>query len=410
MKMQLAYNGGCKNKPCLDEPMAHHGARMEIVEWKCVSCQIQTIAFYDLDLIVNKSKSSEKLIHLLLNDECFRALCIKKARYARLSIIGYKSHLAKAESRLKRIYGKSGAVPLPHYAKNYLERNEMPSNEELSLIKTQLDKHGNLLLENEVYIIPGMTELIGTRFMWPDEQKYLNNEWPIKNYFFALNKKLLKICKDWSLKKEDYLMIGLLEKRLGLVAWDMPDYSCSSPDGLLTPKEREAKSNELYRASFENKIAPYIELIEKPMPKMPSGKFLVYPHPMSDFLYYGLNEDVNDQNENPNYLGSFADYEIFKLRIKRIDKPIRQYGHAHYLIRCKEDFGHNCVVVLLLENGDTVVNAFYKFNVLKKVSHWQSLEIRKDYDGEKMELALMHLLANLLPKHFKVDLKFGVCD
>jgi hypothetical protein len=409
--MQLAYNGGCKDKPCLDEPMAHHGARMEIVEWKCVNCQIQTIAFYDLDLIVNKSKSSEKLIHLLLNDECFRALCIKKARYERLSIIGYKSHLAKAESRLKRLYGKSGAVPLPHYAKNYLERNEMPSNEELSLIKTQLDKHGNLLLENEVYIIPGMTELIGTRFMWPDEQKYLNNEWPIKNYFFALNKKLLKICKDWSLKKEEYKLVGLLDKRIQTVAWDMLDYSCSSPDGVLTPKERDAKSNDLYRASIEHLNAPYVELIEKPMPKMPSGIFKPYSNAIQ-FDYYDFIkvEGIFKENEENYFTGTFLDYEVFKLKIMRTSSPIQYYGHSHYLIRHKNDPGHYCIVLLLLEHGDTVVNAFYNLNDKKQIKKWHYLSIRKDYDAELIELAIRQLLSYLLPTHFKIQWNPGAND
>lgn len=411
MKLKLNVSGHCNPAPCQEEPVAYDGPRMEVVEWRCRVCQNESIAFYDLDLIVKKSKRSIQLREKLFSDDAFRALCVKKARYDRIQGMSVKTHREKAERCLRRLYGKHTQFPVTDYAALFLRLRALPDEVERTTIAQCLERHGQVLLHNEPYQIPGMKEIAGKRFMRPDKHNFVTHEWPLKRYFFAMNRRLLRYGIAWAVEMEEYRIVSLLQSRLSVLVSYMPDFSCASPDGEITKEEREAAIREEHYETHEDHIAPFRKELEKPLPKMPSGKFKPYPHPLA-FEYYDFDtiEGTFTMNEEKYYVGSFADYDVLKLQISRSEKKIFQYGHVHYIIRSKSESGQYCKVILLLVNGDTVVNAFYKFNTTKKITDWSYLNIRKDYDAELMELAIRHLLTYLLPPHFKVVLNADAVD
>lgn len=416
MKMTLKLPRTRCGEKCVGVPVRAIGERMEVVEWVCAVCNQKSVAFYDLDLVMEKDEYSDKLIRKIMGDHCFRAFCVMTARFERLPFVGkeLKRDGPPARQRLLDLYELKKEPPRTDYVTQFLFHSKVPALTAKRAMNKLLKKHGDTLLINEVRRLPGYTGIIGPLLTDPQDLVYTREKYPLREHFHALNAPMLEGFIQKFVAVEMYEAAAMLQKRIALLPPDFPDYSREPNDKkAFRKKEREqamAQEEEKRRKLY----AQYEEDITRPEPEMPSGIFRPYPHPLVGvFFYYDIDHPysgVFSKNEERYFVGDFGDYRVFKLMIWQARKVIKEYGHVHYLIRHKSDPGENIRVILLLVNGDTVVNAYYVLNTRKEVEENRHMQVRKDQDMETFELAVKHLLTRLLPAHFKLDWRPGVCD
>ena len=402
---------------CKDIPVRVVGDRMEIIEWVCDQCGQQSVANYDLDLVIAKDDYSEKLMEKFLGDRCFRGFCTMYARFKRLPFVQIERKYKgpSAAEVLLDLYGLKKKNDIPDYITQYLFHRQLPGRNARTAMNNLLKEHGDNLLFNEPKRMPGYTGgIVGNNIPDPRDPRYRQEPYPLRENWHALNRTLLSYLIQGYLVEEKYEIAAIIQRRIDMLSPDMPDYSRYLENTTEVRKQRreqrmqeeEEKSRRFY-AQFDADLA-------KPVPEMPSGYFQPYPHPVDMVFYYhdfdGQCTGVFRRNEERYYVGDSGGYQIFKLQIEQARKAIKEYGHAHYLIRSKRDPGENCIVIMLLENGDTVVNAFYVLNIRKMIKDSFSMPIRKNQDMEAFDLAIKDLLTRLLPSHFKLDLRPGVCD
>ncbi|MFM7053695.1 MAG: hypothetical protein ACKOX7_03050 [Bacteroidota bacterium] len=415
--MTFSVPGSCFKGQCLDIPVRALGTRMEVMEWTCADCNKHFLVFYDLDLIIEKDRYGDKLLKKYLNDSCFRALCVKKARFERLPFIRYKEKYKglSAARILQVLYRQAETTEFPDYVNDYVYRNREPEEVELNKMHLLLEKHGDILLYNETPHLPGFHGgKSGGNIPSPFDKAFRHERYSVRNNFHELNHLMLDHFIRIYEEAEQYEAAHLLHQRKESLPSDFPDYSQYFVDLSELRKKKKLENEQQRKLAHENYMRPYIKAMNDEEPVMPSGMIKPYPNQYKDVFFYhdfdGCYTGLFNQNEEKYHVGDCAGFEIFKLRIREARKVIGEYGHSHYLIRRKNDPGENCTIILLLENGDTVVNVFYYLNTYLKLESRLVVPVRKYQDMEGFEWATRHLLAKLLPYHFKLDIRPGVCD
>jgi hypothetical protein len=406
--------GDCYVDGCLDLPVKAWGNRMEIVEWRCSVCKKEHLYFYDIDLMLEKNKWSEKLLAKFIDDNVFRAFLVKHARFERVRMAQVRKGMSDPRKLLMEFYGIHLLKEDADYASKYMYRDELPTDDAIHAMKERFDANSlEAMIYNDPMRLPGFEGFAGENIPTPQNPKDKNKYYPLKNYFFALNRPMLTYIIDWFAQKEIYEAIPLLNSRLSLLPADWPDYSSCIINEYLERVQKRKESQEKKIAENRKYFDRYKDLIEKPMPELAGTEFLPYPYPLNDVFYYYDWSDHSGEfsaNESKYFAGELGNYEIFKLALKEARGKKFTLGHSHYLIRNKEDHGEHCRAILLLEDGDTVVNVFYHLNPYKFTGEYSYSSIRRDHDIEMMELGIRYLLQKLLPAHFKVAIRPGVCD
>ncbi len=406
-------NRSCRINNCHELPIAFYGKRMEVMEWKCTVCNKESIAFYDLDLILDKDTWSEKLLSRFLQDPVFRALCVKYARFARLPFAQVLKSQHDPVPALLETYRMNSFVKPPDFASLYMFKNKVPGKKPVQKMQELLDAEGEALLYNDPMRLPGFCGFAGKNIPDPKMEAFKRRYYPLKENFYTLNRELLELFIDGFVTRENYEAAAILQKRMDMLPADWPDYrDCIADMTLERARKRESKREE-YRKEQQQFRDLYREALEKPVPRIKNSAFRPYPFRVDDIFFYH-DFDVYSgsfmKNEDKYYLADFGGYQIFKLHLKEMRKMINRYGHSHYLVRSKKDPGEYCCVYLLLENGDTVVNVFYHFNKYISMKNRLLLPIRKNHDVESFEWAIHHILKQLLPAHFNIDIRPEACE
>jgi len=411
-KSPVCYVNGCR-----DVPIKAHGLRLEIVHWKCLQCEKEHLAFYDLDLVLEKDEWSEKLLIRYLKDSCFRAHCVKHVRFQRYAeALRHDAQAITAESALLNLYQMKRMKDIPDYMTFYMFRNKIPSAASREKMMELIKSNGDSLLYNDPYRIPGYSGFTGRGIPSADDDRYGKKRYPLKNHFFALNHEQLDHFIDGFVHEEMYEAAQLLLLRKQQLPASWPDYSRLSIANSTRPNEKISMLHEEFPFPDGNEgdtagkrgLAP----AERPVAVLPSPHFQKYPYPVKQIFFHrdvDLNTGNFSSNEDKYRVAGFAGYEIFKLQIREARKAIT-YGHSHYLIRNSKDHGENCLVILLLENGNTVVCVNYYLNPNTVHESREIVNNRRNHDVETFELAIRHLLEKLLPVHFKVELREGIRD